>query len=148
MPVRLTPRPAPDEMLTIRPKPLRFIEGATAWVRKKAPDRLTAKIACQSSSADFLDRPPDLAKDAAGTIDQDVDAGPVGLDRGDGFPDRRAVGDVEDEGLAVAGCGACALRQLRLEDIAGIDLGAAGGKTVGDGPAEAVGRAGDEGGAA
>ena len=50
MPVRLTPIPAPDEMLTMRPHCRAFMPGAVACAIRKAPVRLTSKIACQSLS--------------------------------------------------------------------------------------------------
>src|ERR1700683_4565423 len=50
MPVRLTPRPAPEEMLTIRPQWRSFIEGTTARVHRNALYRLACTTASQSSS--------------------------------------------------------------------------------------------------
>src|ERR1051326_4115507 len=50
MPVRLTPRPAPLEMFTIRPQCAAFMAGATAWLQWNAPSRFTPTIARQSAS--------------------------------------------------------------------------------------------------
>src|SRR5438552_384347 len=50
MPVRVTLRPAPDEMFTIRPHPADFIAGTTARVQRNVVVRLASKIAFQSSS--------------------------------------------------------------------------------------------------
>src|SRR5437867_945256 len=50
MPVRLTLRPAPDEMLTMEPARAAFIAGMTARVQRNALVRLASTIARQSSS--------------------------------------------------------------------------------------------------
>jgi len=50
MPVRLTERPAPEEMLTIRPHPASFMAGATARVITKVDVRLASTTAAQASS--------------------------------------------------------------------------------------------------
>ena len=49
MPVRLTLRPAPEEMLTIRPQPVAFIPATTARVQRNADVRLASTTARQSS---------------------------------------------------------------------------------------------------
>src|SRR4051794_4464971 len=51
IPVRLTLRPAPDEMFTMRPYPRAFIPGTTARVQRKVDLRFASTTACQSSSA-------------------------------------------------------------------------------------------------
>src|SRR5713226_2763782 len=53
MPVRLMPRPAPLEMLTMRPPPAAFMPGAAAWAKLKAPVTLTSKISCHWRSVTF-----------------------------------------------------------------------------------------------
>jgi hypothetical protein len=50
MPVRLARSPAPELIVTMRPKRAAFMAGARACARKKALSTLTAKIARQSSS--------------------------------------------------------------------------------------------------
>src|SRR2546426_12431914 len=50
MPVRLTLRPAPDEIFTIEPARAAFIEGMTARVQRNALVRFASTIARQSSS--------------------------------------------------------------------------------------------------
>ena len=48
--MRLTLRPAPEEMFTIRPQPAAFIPGATARVITNVERRLASTTAFQSSS--------------------------------------------------------------------------------------------------
>jgi hypothetical protein len=50
IPVRLTLRPAPDEMLTMRPWRRAFMPGATARVHRKVLVRLASTTARQSAS--------------------------------------------------------------------------------------------------
>src|SRR5262245_41204098 len=50
MPVRLTLRPAPDEMFTMRPCPARFMAGTTALVHTNVLVRLASTTSSQSSS--------------------------------------------------------------------------------------------------
>src|SRR6266851_1602229 len=53
MPVRLMPRPAPLEMLTMRPPPAAFMPGAAAWAKLKAPVTLTWAVARRPPFAGF-----------------------------------------------------------------------------------------------
>src|SRR3954452_12638942 len=50
IPVRLTLRPAPDEMFTMRPYRRSFIPGATARVQRNVDFRFASTTACQSAS--------------------------------------------------------------------------------------------------
>ena len=50
IPVRLTVRPAPEEMLTIRPQPRSFMPGTTARVHRNVLVRFASTTACQSWS--------------------------------------------------------------------------------------------------
>ena len=120
MPVRLTLRPAPEEMFTIRPKPRRFIERAAARVQFIVVRRFASTTASHASSVELVDRDVGLPDHPAGHVHQDVDVADAGeelLDRGtDGEVDvvlvdavdrrarrREAVGDRAADALRGAG---------------------------------------------
>ena len=120
MPVRLTPRPAPLEMLTMRPKRAAFMPAQPPGEIERA-GHVHVKDALPLLRRHLLQRPADLPEHAAGVVHEDVDAAvrPPGL--GDKRVDRRLVADVHPPHLALpAGFSAQPLRlqQFVLQDIA------------------------------
>jgi hypothetical protein len=92
--VRETPRPAREEIATIRPAPAFFMPGATARAIWNRPSTLTAWITRQSSS-DVLDGRAHARARAARGVDDDMER-PGGLDLGDQRRHGLRVGHVAD----------------------------------------------------
>ena len=76
MPVRLTPRPAPLEMLTIRPQPRPLHAGRDGLRAEEGAGEVDVEDGLPVGLRDLLERPADLAAHAAGIVDQDVDRPP------------------------------------------------------------------------
>ena len=72
MPVKLMPRPAPLEMLTIRPNSCAFIDGATACEKKKRGPRIDLNDAIPLFFCNLFQWPAHLTLHATGVIDQDM----------------------------------------------------------------------------
>ena len=80
MPVRLMPRPAPDEMLTMRPQPACFHAGRHRLRHQERAGEVDVEDGLPLAAADLLDRTPDLSEHAAGVVDQDVDVPSGGVE--------------------------------------------------------------------
>ncbi len=109
MPVRLTPRPAPLEMLTMRPEPRRLHGRHDGLRHDEGAGDVDVEDDLPLLRRHVFHRPADLAADAAGIVDQDVDAAARGEHLFDEGRDRVDLGDVDGAYLEAAAC-----RRLRF----------------------------------
>ena len=144
MPVRLTPRPAPLEMLTIRPAALPLHARRHGLRAEEGAGEVDVEDGLPVGLADLLERPADLAAHAAGIVDQDVDRARGG-DLATTACDRCAVADVQRCGHgSVPGAAPASRRARRRRRRRPRRWRRASAKAMRDRAAEAVRGAGDD----
>ncbi len=126
MPVMLTLRPAPDEMLTMRPHRCGLHGGGDRPGAEERRGEVGVDDGAPILDGDLLERVMHLAAHAAGVVDEDVD-----------HPDR---GEPGGDGARVG--------QIGGVPVDAVDGGAVGPESLRDGGADAVGRPGHDGRAA
>ncbi|GLS19388.1 hypothetical protein GCM10007874_24050 [Labrys miyagiensis] len=94
---------------------------------------------------DLLDGAADLPPDAAGIVDEDIDRPALSLQQGHRRRHARGIADVERDNLPLVTKQSSSFLKTFDEDIGSDDMGATGGESESDRPAEPMRRTGDEG---
>ena len=147
MPVRLMPRPAPLEMLTIRPQRLPLHARRHGLRAEERAGEVDVEDRLPVGLADLLERPADLAAHAAGIVDQDVDRLPAAAST----TASTAARSLTSSGAAWQVPAPRSRRSRRAHRRRGRRprrVAPRVGEGLGDRPAEAMRRAGDEDGPA